>query len=241
MYDAKQKKIFVVMPAYNAAKTLRATYDDLPREFLDGIIFVDDASADDTARIARELGLTVFVHEKNTGYGGNQKTCYREALNAGADIMIMVHPDHQYDPKFIPEIIDLMTRENCPAVFGSRMMNRADALAGGMPRWKFFFNIVLTAIGNFFLGTRLTELHSGFRAYSREVFEQIDIVKNSDGFVFDTQIIIQLVEKKIPIREIPITTRYFPEASQIGWRPSIVYGFSILWNIFLYKTKLKDF
>ena len=229
------------MPAYNAGKTLVKTYNDLPHEMIDEVIFVDDASRDNTVAVARTLPVYVVVHPENRGYGGNQKTCYKIALERGADIMVMVHPDHQYDPKFIPEIIKLMIDNGCWAVFGSRMIDRADALAGGMPRWKFFFNIVLTRIGNFFLGTNLTEFHSGFRDYDRRVFEQIDIERNSDDFVFDTQIIIQLASRGIAIKEIPITTRYFPESSQIGVRPSIKYGLEILYSIFLYKTGLRKF
>jgi len=235
------KKIIIVMPAYNAGKTLVKTYNDLPHEMIDEVILVDDASRDNTVAVARTLPVYVVVHPENRGYGGNQKTCYKIALERGADIMVMVHPDHQYDPKFIPEIIKLMIDNGCWAVFGSRMIDRADALAGGMPRWKFFFNIVLTRIGNFFLGTNLTEFHSGFRAYDRRVFEQIDIERNSDDFVFDTQIIIQLASRGIAIKEIPITTRYFPESSQIGVRPSIKYGLEILYSIFLYKTGLRKF
>jgi len=235
------KKIIVVMPAYNAGKTLVKTYNDLPHELIDEVILVDDASRDNTVEVARTLPVHVVAHKKNRGYGGNQKTCYKTALDRGADIMVMVHPDHQYDPKFIPEMIKTMMDGDDWAVFGSRMIDRQKALVRGMPPWKFFFNIVLTKIGNYFLGTNLTEFHSGFRAYDRRVFEQIDIERNSDDFVFDTQIIIQLASKGIAIKEIPITTRYFPEASQIGLWPSIKYGSEILYNIFLYKTRLRRY
>lgn len=237
----QEKKIIVVMPAYNAAKTLKQTYDDLPKDLIDSVIVVDDASRDATVAVAKGLGLTVICHKKNRGYGGNQKTCYAAAAKVDGDIFVMVHPDHQYDPSFIPQMIEAMVKNDCLAVFGSRMISRANALAGGMPYWKFVFNIILTKIGNFFLGTELTEFHSGFRAYDRRVFDLIDIEKNSDDFVFDTQIIIQLVAKKIKIREIPITTRYFKEASQIGLWPSIKYGTGILYNIFLYKSGLRKF
>lgn len=235
----KDKKIFVVMPAYNAEKTLAATYNDLPHDLVDEVILVDDCSRDKTVELSRQLGLKTVVHEKNLGYGGNQKTCYRTAIQSGADIMIMVHPDHQYDPKFIPEFVRAMVDDGYLAVFGSRMINKQDALAGGMPKWKFFFNILLTRLANLVLGTKFTELHSGFRAYDKKVFDLIDISRNSDNFVFDTQIIIQLVDKGIEVKEIPITTRYFPEASQIGLKPSIKYGLGILNNLFLYKTKLR--
>lgn len=235
------KKITVVMPAYNAAKTLHQTYHDLPKQLIDTVILVDDASSDETAAIARSLGLVVLVHEKNLGYGGNQKTCYRAALEDGADIIIMVHPDHQYDPAFIPEMIKLMIDRDALAVFGSRMINWRSALAGGMPLWKFIFNILLTKYGNILLGTELSEFHSGFRAYDRRIFEKIKIDRNSNDFIFDTQIIIQLSEKNIPIIEIPITTRYFKEASQIKFWPSVKYGFGIVSNALAYRLKLKKF
>lgn len=237
----KNRKIYVVMPAYNAAKTLINTYNDLPHNLIDKIILVDDCSSDNTVAIAKTLPIHVVVHKKNKGYGGNQKTCYKIAADLGGDIFIMVHPDHQYDPKFIPEFIKGIVDEGYLAVFGSRMINKKDALAGGMPKWKFIANIALTKFANLFLGTNFTELHSGFRAYHRKVFDLIDIKINSNNFVFDTQIIIQLVDKKIGIKEVPISTCYFPEASQIGLRSSIKYGIGILHNIFLYKLHLKKF
>ncbi len=237
----KDRKIFVVMPAYNAEKTLGATYRDLPHDLIDEIILVDDCSTDQTVAVAKQLGLRAIVHQRNQGYGGNQKTCYRAARDLGADIIVMVHPDHQYDPKLVPEFVKTMVDEGHLAVFGSRMINKKNALAGGMPKWKFFFNILLTKIANFFLKTDFTELHSGFRAYDKKIFDLIDIEKNSDNFIFDTQIIIQLVAQGVKVKEIPISTRYFPEASQIGIRASIHYGLGILKNLLLYKTKLKKF
>jgi glycosyltransferase involved in cell wall biosynthesis len=237
----KGKKIAVVMPAYKAEKTVVATYEALPKDWIDDVILVDDASPDRTVSVARTLPIFVHVHPKNRGYGGNQKTCYRLARERGADIVVMVHPDHQYDPSFIPEMVKLMVDGGARAVFGSRMMIRAGALKGGMPKWKYVANIALTWIGNAALGLTLTEFHSGFRAYETSIFKEIDIEKNSDDFIFDTQIIIQLVDRKIPIREIPISTRYFPEASQISLRRSIEYGFGILKNLFLYKTGLRKF
>lgn len=237
----KSKRIAVVMPAYDAAKTLKACYEAIPKAWVDEVILVDDASTDDTVKVAQTLPLTIVRHDKNRGYGGNQKTCYRMAGKAGADVVVMVHPDHQYDPVFIPQMIKLVIDEGCPAVFGSRMMRRQHALAGGMPRWKYFFNILLTYIGNAALGSKLTELHSGFRAYRMDVFKQIDIERNSDNFVFDTEIIIQLVANRIPIREIPITTRYFPESSQVGFVQGVRYGLGILLALFLYKTGLRKF
>lgn len=235
------KRIAIVMPAYNAAKTLERTFQDLPHELVDDIILVDDASRDNTVEVARSLPIHVVVHQQNRGYGGNQKTCYAEAKQRGADIAVMVHPDHQYDPKFIPEMLHVMVTKNVGAVFGSRMRSRRSALRGGMPWWKFVFNILLTKAANVALGTRLTEIHSGFRAYDTGVFDRIDISKNSDDFIFDTQIIIQLVNAKIPIEEIPISTRYFEEASQISFRRSVTYGFGVLKHLLLYVTGLRRY
>jgi len=229
------------MPAYNAEKTLVACYDALPKEWVDDVILVDDCSSDRTVEVARTLPMTVEVHPRNRGYGGNQKTCYRLARERGADIAVMVHPDHQYDPKFIPEMIKKLVNDDCSAVFGSRMMRRENALAGGMPRWKFVCNIGLTKIGNLALGTALTEFHSGFRAYDCRVFDEIDIERNSDNFVFDTQIIIQLASRDLKIVEIPISTRYFDEASQIGLLPSIRYGLGVVKNLLLYRLGLRRF
>jgi len=230
------KRIAIVMPAYNAERTLRACYEAVPKEWADDVILVDDCSRDRTVDVARGLPIHVIVHPKNRGYGGNQKTCYRAAKERGADIAVMVHPDHQYDPKFIPEMIRAMVDGGYKAVFGSRMMVRENALAGGMPRWKYLANIALTTIGNTALGTGLTEFHSGFRAYDTSLFDEFDIEENSDDFVFDTEIIIQIASRGIPIKEVPISTRYFPEASQISLKRSIEYGMGILKNLFLYRT-----
>jgi glycosyltransferase involved in cell wall biosynthesis len=223
----RQKKVIVVMPAYNAEKTLERTYRDIPREWVDEIILTDDASRDGTVELARKLGLRVLVHEKNRGYGGNQKTCYREALRLGGDIMIMVHPDHQYDPKIIPQLILPLLNEECDAVFGSRMLG-GRALEGGMPRWKYLANIFLTSLENAAFAMSLTEYHSGLRAYSRRYLERVKLELNSDDFVFDSEIIAQAAIHGLRIQEIPITTRYFEEASQIGFLRSVVYGLSIL-------------
>lgn len=221
------KKIIVVLPAYNAAKTLEKTLFAIPKDWIDDIILVDDASRDDTAAVSRRLGLKTVAHEKNLGYGGNQKTCYREALKLGADIAVMVHPDFQYDPSFIPEMIQPIIRGECDAVFGSRMFVRRNALLGGMPYWKFIANIFLTRLENLVLKMNLTEYHSGFRAYSRKVL-QLPLALNSDDFVFDTEIIAQMKAAHMKIKEIPITTRYFAEASMIGFGRSLKYGFGIL-------------
>ncbi len=230
----RQKKVIVVMPAYNAEKTLERTYSDIPREWVDEIILVDDASSDGTVELARKLGLRVLAHEKNRGYGGNQKTCYREALRLGGDIMIMVHPDHQYDPKIIPQLILPLLNEECDAVFGSRMLG-GRALEGGMPRWKYLANIFLTALENAAFAMSLTEYHSGLRAYSRRYLETVNLELNSDDFVFDSEIIAQAAIHGLRIQEIPIATRYFEEASQIGFLRSVVYGLSILKTLVKFK------
>jgi glycosyltransferase involved in cell wall biosynthesis len=234
----KSKKVIVVMPAYNAAKTLERTLDDIPKGSIDGIILTDDASQDDTVAIAKKLGLSVFVHEVNKGYGANQKTCYKEALKIGADIMIMVHPDHQYDPTVIPQLIEPLLKEECDAVFGSRMLG-GRPLEGGMPKWKYLANIFLTAVENATFYMYLTEYHSGLRAYSRKYMETVKFDLNSDDFVFDSEIIAQGVIHNMRIREIPIQTRYFPDASQIGLGRSIVYGLSILKTLVKYKLHKK--
>ena len=228
----KKMKTIVVLPAYNAAGTLKKTVEDIPRGEVDDIILVDDKSRDNTAEVAKRLGLKVFVHDKNKGYGGNQKTCYKKALEMGADIIVMVHPDYQYDPKAIPSLIEPIKRGEADVVFGSRMM-KGGALIGGMPLWKHNTNIILTAIENVVFGTYLTEYHSGFRAYSAKALKTISFADNSDGFVFDTEIIAQLLLHYFKIEEAPIRTRYFDEASVIKLLPSMKYGIDIL------KTLLK--
>ena len=234
----RSKKVIVVMPAYNAAKTIEKTLDDIPRDSIDGIILTDDASQDDTVEIAKRLGLKVIVHEVNKGYGANQKTCYREALKLGADIMIMVHPDHQYDPTVIPQLVEPLLKGKCDAVFGSRMLG-GRPLEGGMPKWKYLANIFLTAVENATFYMYLTEYHSGLRAYSRKYLETVKLELNSNDFVFDSEIIAQGVIHNMRIREIPIQTRYFPEASQIGFWRSVVYGMSILKTLIKYKLHKK--
>jgi glycosyltransferase involved in cell wall biosynthesis len=231
---ARTQRICVVMPAYNAAKTIARTVGDLPREWVDDVVLVDDQSRDETVAIARELGLHTLVHPKNRGYGGNQKTCYREALARGADICVMVHPDHQYDPRSIPDLIAPLLAGECDAVFGSRMLG-GRPLEGGMPRWKYLANLFLTAIANATFGVFLSEYHSGLRAYSRRYLESVNVDANSDDFVFDTEIVAQGVWRRLRIREIPIATRYFPEASQIGFLRSVRYGLSILWVLLRYQ------
>jgi glycosyltransferase involved in cell wall biosynthesis len=230
----RAQKVVVVMPAYNAAKTLERTLDDIPREWVDDIILVDDASRDGTVALARKLGLRVFTHAENRGYGGNQKTCYAEAMKLGADIMIMVHPDHQYDPTVIPQLVAPLLEGACDAVFGSRMLG-GHPLEGGMPKWKYLANVYLTAFENATFYMYLTEYHSGLRAYSRRYLEAVNFMANSDDFVFDTEIIAQGVIHGMRIREIPIETRYFKEASMVGFWRSSVYGLSILKTLVKYK------
>lgn len=231
---APPKKIIVVMPAYNAEKTLRRTYEDLPLDLIDEVILTDDASRDRTVEVARELGITVFVHRRNTGYGGNQKTCYRAALQHGADIVVMVHPDHQYDPRMVRQLVAPILSGQADAVFGSRMLG-GHPLEGGMPVWKYIANVLLTAAANIIVLHYLTETHSGFRAYSRRYLESIRFDLNSNDFVFDTEIILQGRIHGFEFREIPIQTRYFPEASSINLARSTKYGLSVLWALIRFR------
>ena len=231
-------RICVVMPAYNAERTLERTVADLPAGWVDDIVLVDDASRDRTVEIARSLGLHTVVHPRNRGYGGNQKTCYREALSRGADVVVMVHPDHQDDPKNVPGLVTPILRGEADAVFGSRMLG-GRPIEGGMPKWKYFANLGLTAAANATLYVFLSEYHSGLRAYSRSYLEAVSIEANSDDFVFDMQIIAQGVQRGLRIREIPIQTRYFTDASQIGFWRSVRYGLSILIVLLEYKLHQK--
>ena len=231
----RSKKVAAVLPAYNAEKTLERTVADIPRDWVDEIILVDDASRDGTEALAQRLGLIVVRHEKNRGYGGNQKTCYAEALKRGADVVVMVHPDYQYDPTYIPGLIAPILEGRADAVFGSRMFIRKGALEGGMPYWKFFANLFLTTIANLVLGYQLSEYHSGFRAYSRHLLSSLPLELNSDNFVFDSEIIVQCVAGGYRIGEVPIPTRYFKEASSIGFWKSVQYGLNILWVLMQYR------
>lgn len=235
---ARKERTCVVMPAYNAEKTIERTFRDLPMEWVDDIVVVDDSSADRTVEVARALGLYVVVHGANRGYGGNQKTCYREALSRGADIAVMVHPDHQYDPAYIPALVQPLVQGECDAVFGSRMLG-GHPIEGGMPKWKYLANIFLTALANATYYLFLSEYHSGLRAYHRRYLETVNLEANSDGFVFDTQIIAQGIWRNLRIKEIPINTRYSPEASQIGFLRSVGYGFSVLWALLRFKLHQK--
>jgi len=218
------KKIIAVLPAYNAERTLEKTLKDIPGGWLDEIILVDDKSRDRTAELAKKLGLIVFEHEKNLGYGANQKTCYKLALEHGADIIVMVHPDYQYDPKLIKFFVEFIGDDYFEVMLGTRIRSRREALAGGMPRYKYLANRALTIFENFVSGYNLSEWHTGMRAYSRKVLEKIAWQTNSDDFVFDSQMLFQIVAKKYRIGEIPAPVRYFKEASSINFGRSLKYG-----------------
>jgi glycosyltransferase involved in cell wall biosynthesis len=215
------------MPAYNAARTLHMTYAALPRDVVDLVILVDDGSSDDTVRIARDLGLQLFVHARNYGYGANQKTCYREALKTGAQIVVMVHPDYQYDPALLPEIVRPIEEGRADVVLGSRLLG-ADPRKDGMPWWKYLGNRFLTRLENPVFGMRLAEYHTGYRAYHRRALEAASLEMNSDRFLFDQEIIAQFVMLGLRIAEVPVPTRYFREASSASFAQSAIYGLSIL-------------
>ena len=232
-FRAEGQRVIVVMPAYNAAKTLRITYDAIPMNNVDHVILVDDGSQDETLEIAKDLKLEVFVHARNFGYGANQKTCYTEALKAGADIVVMLHPDYQYDPKLLPNVIAPIKGGEADVVLGSRLL-QGHVVAEGMPWWKFLGNRFLTWVENVILGLKLSEYHTGYRAYSRRVLEEVPFLLNSDGFVFDQEIIVQAAHLGFRIEEVPVPTRYFPEASSAGFLTSVNYGFSILFLLSRY-------
>lgn len=226
-------RVVVVMPAYNAAKTLKTTYDDLPHHAVDNIILVDDGSRDETIRIAQGLGLQVFAHKGNYGYGANQKTCYLEALKDSASIVVMVHPDYQYDPTLLPELIRPIKEGTCDVVFGSRMKGMT-AFKQGMPWWKYISNVFLTWLENTVFDLNLSEFHTGYRAYSREALETVNFLANSDKFIFDQEIVAQFVAGGFRIGEIHVPTRYFPEASSASFFASVRYGLGILGLLFRY-------
>jgi len=227
-------KVVVVMPAYNAARTLRMTYRELPQDTVDMVILVDDGSTDDTVAIARELNLKLFLHDRNYGYGANQKTCYAEALKAGADIVVMVHPDYQYDPRLLPEIVQPIQDGAADVVLGSRLKS-GSALSGGMPWWKYLSNRFLTGVENRTFGLQLSEYHTGYRAYRREVLETVNYGLNADKFIFDQEIMAQVVEAGFRIAEVPVPTRYFAEASSASFLASSRYGVGILWLVLRYQ------
>jgi glycosyltransferase involved in cell wall biosynthesis len=221
------KKVVIVLPAYNAEKTLEMTYKQIPSAFVDDIVLVDDASWDDTSKVAQGLGIKVIIHEKNTGYGGNQKTCYRTALELGADIVIMLHPDYQYTPKLIPAMATMIAYGEFDAVLASRILG-IGALQGGMPLYKYISNRFLTLTENLLLGHKLSEYHTGYRAFSREILEQLPLEENSDDFVFDNQMLAQIIWFGYRIGEVSCPTRYFDDASSISFRRSVTYGFGVL-------------
>ena len=223
----ESRRIAVVLPAYNAAKTLRITYDEIPKDIVDDIILTDDASSDDTIGIAAELGIHTIRHVRNRGYGGNQKTCYRAALDRGADIVVMLHPDYQYSPKLVTAMAAMLVSGHFDAVLGSRILGKG-ALAGGMPLYKYVANRGLTAVENLLLGVKLSEFHTGYRAWTRQVLETLPLEECSDDFVFDNQMIAQVVHHGFRIGEISCPARYFAEASSIDFSRSVVYGLGVL-------------
>ncbi len=221
------KRVLIVMPAYNAAKTLERTYQDIPFDVVDEVLLVDDASRDETLEVARRLGIRCFLHERNMGYGRNQKTCYTEALKTGADIVVMLHPDYQYSPKIIPALAGLVASGEYDVALGSRILG-GRALKGGMPAYKYIANRILTLIENLLLGAKLSEYHTGFRAFSRQVLQSLPLWEDSDDFVFDNEMLAQAVYFGFSIGEVSCPTRYFEEASSINFRRSVKYGLGVL-------------
>lgn len=221
-------KVIAVMPAYNAAKTLERTVADIPPGSVDEIILVDDCSRDNTAEVARKMGIRVVVHEKNLGYGGNQKTCYRNALESGADYIVMIHPDYQYDSRVVGAAVEMIRLGICDVILGSRIRTRQEALEGGMPLYKYIANRFLTTIENIALGQNIGDFHSGFRAYSRKVLETVPYHNNSNDFVFDSEFLAQAVYFGFKLGDIPVPVRYFDEASSINFRRSMRYGLTTL-------------
>ena len=237
------KKIVVVMPAYNAAKTIEQTYAEVPLDLVDEVVVTDDASSDETVEVARRLGLRTLVHDRNMGYGANQKTCYTEALRLGADVVVMLHPDYQYTPKLLAPMIGMITDGPFDVVLGSRILG-GSALEGGMPLYKYVLNRMLTAIQNLLGAAKLSEYHTGYRAFSREVIESLALHENSDDFVFDNQMLAQILQAGFKIGEVSCPAAYFDEASSINFRRSVKYGFGVLGvslQLFLQRKKLASF
>lgn len=235
-------KVVVVMPAYNAARTIERTYREIPLDLVDEVIVTDDASHDETVEIARRLGLRTLVHERNRGYGGNQKTCYTEALRLGADVIVMLHPDYQYTPKLIPAMISLITDGPFQVVLGSRVLG-GRALSGGMPLYKYVSNRALTAFQNLMCGAKLSEYHTGYRAFSRQVLELLPLLENSDDFVFDNQILAQILLAGFEVGEVSCPAAYFEEASSINFRRSLRYGLGVVTTslqAFLHRKQLAN-
>jgi glycosyltransferase involved in cell wall biosynthesis len=224
----RQHKVIAVMPAYNAESTLAATLADFAAGSVDEVLLVDDGSIDRTVDLARQMGLTVIVHDQNKGYGANQKTCYRYALDHGADIVIMIHPDYQYDSRVISHAVGFIELGICDVILGNRIRSRSEALAGGMPLYNYLSNRLLTVVENCTLGQNLGDFHSGFRVYRRDVLERIPFERNSDDFVFDTQFLVQAVRFGFRLGDIPVPVRYFPAASSINFKRSLKYGLSTL-------------
>jgi glycosyltransferase involved in cell wall biosynthesis len=238
------KKLIVIMPAYNAEKTLRKTVESIPKGIVDEMILTDDCSDDKTIVLAKSLGIKTFVHQHNLGYGANQKTCYDEALKTGADIIVMLHPDYQYDPRVIPFAAGFIVSDICDIIIGSRIRTRKETLDGGMPLYKYISNRFLTTFENLILGQNLGDFHSGFRVYKREVLEKINYSKNSNDFIFDTEFLAEAVFLGYRIGDIPIPTRYFSEASSINFRRSLKYGIQTMWVMVKYileKNKVCHF
>lgn len=224
----REHRVIAVLPAYNAERTLAATLADFPTGCVDEIVLVDDGSTDRTVSVAREMGVAVIAHSENRGYGGNQKTCYKYALDRGADVVVMIHPDYQYDARVIPHAVGLIELGICDVVLGSRVRSRKEAIRCGMPWWKYFSNRFLTFIENVALGQNLGDFHSGFRVYRRSVLETIPFERNSDDFVFDTQFLAQAVHFGFRLGDLPVPVRYFDEASSINFKRSTVYGLRTL-------------
>lgn len=230
----KKKKVIAVMPAYNAVKTLEKTVRDIPEGVVDEIILVDDNSSDTTVAKAKELGLTVVRHPQNRGYGGNQKTCYTIALSNGADVVVMIHPDYQYDSSLTGDMVRPIIDGRFDIMLGSRIRTRAEALAGGMPAYKYYANRFLTLVENIFLGQNLSEYHTGFRAYSKEALKKLPFHRYSDDFVFDSQLLFGAIAAGARLGEVAVPVRYFPEASSINFKRSAQYGLSILRDLVIY-------
>lgn len=235
LWDPKKNpKIIVVMPAYNAEKTVKATFEDLPKDLISEVILVDDASKDKTIQKAKDLGITVYTHEMNKGYGGNQKTCYDEALKRNPDIVVMVHPDYQYDAKLVGVLCEAIVNGRADIMLGSRIQTRHQVLEGGMPMWKYFANRLLTLGENLAMGLNLSEYHTGYRAFSSKVLKAIPYHKFSNDFVFDQQILISALSYKFNISEIPVPCKYFEDASSINFVRSTKYGLSTIYTVVIY-------
>lgn len=228
------KKIVVILPAYNASRTLEKTYSEIPMDIVDEVLLVDDASQDDTVQMARRLGIHTIVHDRNRGYGGNQKTCYRAALEKGADIVVMLHPDYQYTPYLVTSLASMIAFDVYDVVLASRILGKG-ALKGGMPLYKYLANRLLTCTENLLLGQKLSEYHTGYRAFSRKVLETLPLDANSDDFVFDNQMLAQITWCGFSIGEVSCPARYIPEASSINFRRSVVYGLGVLRTAFSYR------